>query len=99
MKIKKVITTVLLLFVVLNIISCAPGDIGVSESGFFAGLWDGFTIMYSLLGSIFDSSVSLFAENNNGFLYYLGSIIGVIIAIPVELISLFLIFSFVFNKD
>lgn len=90
---------VLLLFLILSITSCASAGVSEYEHGFFAGLWDGFTIMYSLIGSIFDSSISYFAENNSGFLYYLGSIIGVIIAIPVEILSLFLIFSLIFNSN
>lgn len=90
---------VLLLFLILSITSCASAGVTEYEAGFFGGLWDGFTIMYSLIGSIFDSSISYFAENNSGFLYYLGSIIGVLIAIPVEILSLFLLFSVVFNSN
>lgn len=93
---KKVFTTVLLLFVVLNIISCAPGELTVSEPGFFTGLWHGFTIFYSLILSFFDSSISLLAENNSGFLYYLGLVIGIIIIIPTELIFFYVLFSFLY---
>ena len=99
MNYKKLFTIASFLFLILAISSCtSSGDVTEYKAGFFAGLWDGFTIVYSLLQSIFHSGISLIADNNSGFVYYLGYFLGVIIAIPVELISLFLIIS-VFSRN
>jgi hypothetical protein len=84
---------VLIIFLILTVTSCASAGVVDYEPGFLTGLWDGLTIIYSLLGSIFDSSINLIAENNNGFFYYLGWGIGLLISIPMELIFLALIFT------
>lgn len=44
--------------------------------GFFAGVWHGFIIGFSMLGSLFDDSIAIYAVNNNGAFYNLGFFIG-----------------------
>ena len=98
MKLKRIITIAFFLFLILNLVSCTSGGAVDTQAGFFGGLWNGFIIINSLIASIFDSSIELIAENNNGFFYYTGWIIGLIIGIPAEIISLVAIFSLLSNS-
>lgn len=43
------------------------------EYGFFSGLWHGFIDPFSLIGMFFDMDVVIFATNNTGLSYGLGS--------------------------
>ncbi|WP_289023043.1 hypothetical protein [uncultured Salegentibacter sp.] len=95
MKLKRIITITLFLFLILNLVSCASGGAVDTQAGFFGGLWDGFIIINSLIASIFDSSINLIAENNSGAPYYIGWGVGLIIGIPAELISLVALFSLI----
>lgn len=51
---------------------CLTGE----THGFFWGLWHGFIAPISLVISLFDKDVAMFAVNNDGFLYGLGFLIG-----------------------
>ena len=44
--------------------------------GFFSGLWHGFIIWFSFIGSWFSHNILIYAPNNNGFWYDLGFMIG-----------------------
>lgn len=47
--------------------------------GFFAGLWHGFIMFFSLIGSIFNDNIDIYAVNNNGAFYKIGYFIGVLV--------------------
>jgi hypothetical protein len=44
--------------------------------GFFGGLMHGFIAPFSLITMIFDDEVVVFAQNNNGFWYAFGFLLG-----------------------
>lgn len=44
--------------------------------GFWGGLWHGFIAPFDLIGMIFRDDVTMYAQNNNGFWYALGFLIG-----------------------
>ncbi|MBK6932006.1 MAG: hypothetical protein IPH12_14530 [Saprospirales bacterium] len=62
----------------LSISSCAPSDITFEEYGFWHGIWHGFSSFFAIIGRWFGMSIGFFAQNNTGFLYWLGYVIGVI---------------------
>ncbi|NVK53840.1 MAG: hypothetical protein HWD85_12965 [Flavobacteriaceae bacterium] len=71
--------TYLFLFVALATLltSCAPEGYESHESGFFAGIWHGLIIVFSIIGKIFGADIGIYAEHNTGFTYWLGFIIGI----------------------
>jgi hypothetical protein len=52
--------------------SCLKGH----TFGFLGGLLHGFLAPFNLIGMLFWNNTTVYAENNNGFLYALGFIIG-----------------------
>ena len=70
--------SLLLLILVLGCISCAhqPRPESYDPPGFFSGLFHGFTILFSLIGSIF-IDIRIYSFPNSGFFYDLGFLIGV----------------------
>lgn len=46
--------------------------------GFFGGLWHGFILELSLVGSLFSDNIAIYAYNNNGGWYDFGFVIGVV---------------------
>jgi hypothetical protein len=44
--------------------------------GFFGGLWHGFIAPFDFIGMLFDKSITMYAQNNNGGFYALGFLIG-----------------------
>jgi len=40
-------------------------------------LWHGFILVFSIIGKIFGSDIGIYAENNTGFTYWLGFILGI----------------------
>ena len=68
---------VLLLILALGFISCAhqPLPESYDPPGFFSGLFHGFIILFSLIGSIF-MHIRIYAFPNSGFFYDLGFLIG-----------------------
>jgi hypothetical protein len=77
MKKQNLTASILLLFIACTIVSCAPAKGTDSEYGFFSGIWHGFIFVFSLIGKLFGADVGLYAENNSGFFYWLGFIIGI----------------------
>jgi len=77
MEFKKVIIGVFLILCVLSLTSCAPQGYETHKAGFFSGIWHGFIIVFSILGKLFGSDIGIYAENNTGFFYWLGFIIGI----------------------
>jgi hypothetical protein len=67
----------LLLFLLcLTLSSCAPEGYTEHEYGFFSGIWHGLCFPFALIGKLFGSDIGLYAENNTGFFYWLGYILG-----------------------
>ena len=64
------------LFAIICLSSCAPKHYSGGEYGFFGGLWHGFIIVFSIMGKIIGMNIGVYAENNTGFTYWLGFIIG-----------------------
>ena len=69
------------IFILILISSCAANE-SVEECltgdtyGFFWGIWHGIIAPISLVISLFDRDVVMFAVNNSGFFYALGFLIG-----------------------
>jgi hypothetical protein len=62
--------------ILLSLSSCAPEGDTRQEYGFFSGWLHGFVFMFALIGKLFGADIGLYAQNNSGFLYWLGFIIG-----------------------
>ncbi|WP_374166535.1 hypothetical protein [Arcticibacter sp. MXS-1] len=74
---KQFITLACLLCLIVITTSCAPAGHTSHEYGFFSGLIHGIMFFFALLGKLFGFHVGLYAENNTGFFYWLGFIIGI----------------------
>jgi hypothetical protein len=65
----------------LLLTSCATQPQPNSETpdlpGFFSGLWHGLTIVFSLIGHLFDNDIRIYAFPNSGGWYDLGFVLGV----------------------
>ena len=81
MKSKKVFYVILIVFCAFLLSACAQKEV-VAEClkghtyGFFGGLWHGIIAPFDLIGMLFRDNVTLFAQNNNGFWYGFGFLIG-----------------------
>jgi len=53
-------------------ITSSGGDI----SGFWGGLWDGMTIIFSWFFSLFNENITIYEVHNNGEWYQFGFMIG-----------------------
>lgn len=51
---------------------CLPGD----PYNFWGGLWHGFIAPFDLIAMLFKDNVTVFAQNNNGFWYTFGFLLG-----------------------
>jgi hypothetical protein len=67
----------LLLIIVISLSSCAPEGHTYDEYGFFSGIWHGICLPFALIGKLFGSDIGIYAENNSGFLYWIGFIFGI----------------------
>ena len=78
MKTKKVFLTLMLVFLVVILASCAPGNerFQADPPGFLFGLWYGFISMVTFIVSLFNESVDIYQVNNGGKLYDFGFILG-----------------------
>ena len=79
---KKIILTLLLIILVLNLTSCADTEavkecVGENTYGFWGGLWHGIVAPLSFFGSLIWDDISMYAVNNNGGWYDFGFILGV----------------------
>jgi hypothetical protein len=66
---------VLALAVLLASCATQPTPEAYDAPGFFSGLWNGFTVFFSLIGSLF-WHVRIYAFPNSGFWYDLGFFFG-----------------------
>jgi len=44
--------------------------------GFIGGLWHGFIAPFGFIGMLFNSDITMYAQNNNGGFYALGFLLG-----------------------
>lgn len=77
MKKNRIIISIILLFVLLSVTSCAPKGGTQTEYGFFSGIIHGIVFVFALIGKLFGFNIGLYAEHNTGFFYWLGFIIGI----------------------
>ncbi|PLX05134.1 MAG: hypothetical protein C0595_00710 [Marinilabiliales bacterium] len=72
----KVAIFVILIFVFT---SCAPGGEEFIEepAGFLMGLWHGFILLFTFIGSLFVDGLEVYENNNNGNWYNFGFLLGV----------------------
>ena len=66
-----------MIFFIITLSSCAPKENTTNQYGFFSGILHGFVFFFSLIGKLLGFSIGLYAENNSGFFYWLGFIIGI----------------------
>ena len=76
MKSNKLILAFGIVFCLLILSSCAPAGDTYKEYGFFSGFLHGFIFVFALIGKLFGGHHGLYAENNTGFFYWLGFILG-----------------------
>lgn len=74
---RKLVIFLLLIFILLNLTSCASAHYTTKEYGFFYGILHGFLFLFALIGKLLGVGVGLYAEHNTGFFYWLGFIIGI----------------------
>ena len=67
----------ILCLILINLSSCAPLGYESTEAGFFSGIWHGFILLFSIIGKIFGADIGIYAENNTGFFYWIGFILGI----------------------
>jgi len=79
MKTKKITIALILLLYIFGLSSCSTDEYQSNEAGFFTGIWDGFIILFTLIGKCFDFDIVLFAEQNAGDEYWFGYFFGVIL--------------------
>lgn len=74
-----------LLLVLILASSCAPTPPDApttapgTEAGFWKGLWHGLIIFFTFVISLFNDGVGIYESHNNGNLYNLGYLLGVMI--------------------
>lgn len=77
--------TVFVLVALLLLAGCSDSNLLANDaalctrglSGFWFGLWNGFTVCVSLVGSLFDPSIAIYDVCNNGGWYDFGFALGV----------------------
>ncbi len=81
------IALVYLLLALLLATGCAPTTDPLAATpgtasdvaGFWKGLWHGFIVLFTFIVSLFNDSVGIYESHNNGNLYNLGFVLGVMI--------------------
>lgn len=78
----KMFLIMILLTLVIIVTSCAdPSDVQscLKEEpyGFWSGLWHGWIVLFSWIGSLFSNDIAIYAVNNNGGWYDFGFILGI----------------------
>lgn len=77
MKNTKIVLPLLLVLTMVLVSSCAPKGYTSHEYGFFSGFIHGIVFPFALLGKLFGVETGLYAENNSGFFYWLGFVLGI----------------------
>ncbi|THU39258.1 hypothetical protein FAM09_12145 [Niastella caeni] len=70
------LVAIVLFFIMCNLVSCAPEGNTYKEYGFFSGILHGIVFFFALIGKLFGADIGLYAQNNSGFFYWVGFIIG-----------------------
>ena len=85
---KQHIALALIFLAFIVALNCTPGNERWDQSinpghtaGFWAGLWHGLVVIITFIISLFAKEVGIYEINNNGWLYNLGFIIGLIFSI------------------
>lgn len=71
-------------FAILYLSGCAPGPNELSGTpggggdvaGFWLGLWHGFIMLFTFIGSLFSDAVSVYEVHNSGAWYNVGFLLG-----------------------
>lgn len=76
--------TIAILILAVLVVGCATNaplaaPIVVDPYGFWGGLWHGFIVLFSFIGSLFDPTIAVYSFNNNGAFYNLGFVLGVVL--------------------
>ena len=77
----------LVVLVTLCLTACVAGTNHLKDTsngdgdvaGFWLGLWQGFIVFFSFIGSLFKDNVNIYEVHNNGGWYNFGFLLGVII--------------------
>jgi hypothetical protein len=83
---KKVFLIILTVVVVLTLVACGrtnplkntPSRETGKVYGFWRGLWDGLTVMFAFIGSLFSDRWNIYNVYNNGGWYNAGYLLGII---------------------
>lgn len=82
MKNKKIpILGIMLIFVMVLLSGCVPGDGANSlsnKAGFFTGVWHGWIAPFSLIYSFFNRGIRIYETFNTGLLYDIGFYMAII---------------------
>ena len=81
---KRSVYVVITAFAILYLSGCAPGPNELSNTpgsggdvaGFWLGLWHGFIMLFTFIGSLFSDSVSVYEVHNSGAWYNVGFLLG-----------------------
>jgi hypothetical protein len=75
---KKLFVLLLLLVLFTGCADVTPIENCVTDEpyGFFSGLWHGFIVTFSFIGSLFSDSIAIYAVNNTGGWYDFGFLLG-----------------------
>ena len=73
--------TKLFLFGAVLLILTGCADVGecvqnAEAAGFWSGLWHGFIMFFSFIGSLFSDDIAMYAVNNTGGWYDFGFLLG-----------------------
>jgi hypothetical protein len=77
MKKAKIILPLVAILVISILSSCAAKGYTAHQHGFLYGIIHGLVFPFALISKLFTNEYGLYAENNTGFFYWLGFIIGV----------------------
>ena len=81
MKKKAVLTGILVVFIVLALSGCMPGNERYTPdkpAGFLWGIWHGWIAPVSLIAGLFDKSIRVYEPANTGWWYDFGFYIAII---------------------
>lgn len=78
---KRTISIVLVLVIALALAGCAPDtnpNVGQGDppAGFWTGLWQGATMLFTFVWSLFNDKVGVYETYNNGGWYNFGYLLG-----------------------
>lgn len=76
---KNAMIAVIIIATIMTFSSCAPAETTEKVYGFLYGIIHGIVFIFALFAKLFDMDYGLYAENNTGFTYWLGYILGVFI--------------------